>query len=88
MIRNPGAAVAVGISSLFLVEFTKHLVGLDPYIFTRYINYSWLTLLEFAQGMDYQWCPAVWKMIALSGVSAAVTFGAGLVIFVRQDLNH
>ena len=88
MIRNPGAAVAVGISSLFLVEFTKHLVGLDPYIFTRYINYSWLTLLEFAQGMDYQWRPAVWMMIALSGVSAAATFGAGLVIFVRQDLNH
>jgi ABC-2 type transport system permease protein len=88
MIRSPGAAVAVGISSLFLIEFTKHLVGLDPYIFTRYINYSWLTLLEFAQGMDYQWCPGVWKMVALSGVSAVVTFGAGLIIFVRQDLNH
>jgi ABC-2 type transport system permease protein len=88
MIRVPGAAVAVGISSLFLIEFTKHLVGLDPYIFTRYITYSWLTLLEFAQGMDYQWCPEVWKMVALSGVSAVVTFGAGLIIFVRQDLNH
>ena len=48
MIRSPGAAVAVGISSLFLIELTKHLVGLDPYIFTRYINYSWLTLREFA----------------------------------------
>ena len=88
MIRSSGAAVAVGISSLFLIELTKHLVGLDPYIFTRYINYSWQTLLEFAQGMDYQWAPAVWKMIALSGVSAIVTFTAGLIIFVRQDLNH
>jgi ABC-2 type transport system permease protein len=88
VIRSAGAAVAVGISSLFLIEFTKHLAGLDPYIFTRYINYSWLTLLEFAQGMDYQWCPAVWKMVALSGVSAVVTFVAGLTIFVRQDLNH
>jgi ABC-type transport system involved in multi-copper enzyme maturation permease subunit len=88
LIRSAGAAVAVGISSLFLIEFTKHLVGLDPYIFTRYITYSWLTLLEFAQGMDYQWFPAVWKMITLSGVSAILTFGAGLIIFVRQDLNH
>jgi ABC-2 type transport system permease protein len=88
LIRSPGAAVAVGISSLFLIEFTKHLVGLDPYIFTRYINYSWLTLLEFTQGMDYRWCPEVWKMVALSGVSAVVTFVAGLIIFVRQDLNH
>jgi ABC-2 type transport system permease protein len=88
LIRSPGAAVAVGISSLFLIEFTKHLVGLDPYIFTRYINYSRLTLLEFAQGMDYRWCPEVWKMVALSGVSAIVTFVAGLIIFVRQDLNH
>ncbi len=88
MIRSSGAAVAAGISSLFLIEFTKHLVGLDPYIFTRYITYSWLTLLEFSQGMDYQWCPKVWSMIELCGISAIITFVAGLIIFVRQDLNH
>ena len=88
MIRSPGAAVAVGISTLFLIDFTKHLVGLDSYIFTRYITYSWLTLQQLAQAMDYQWRPEVWKMILLSGVSAAITFVAGLVIFVRQDLNH
>jgi ABC-2 type transport system permease protein len=88
MVRNPGAAVTVGISSLYLVDFTKHLMGLDPYIFTRYITYSWLNLLQIAQGMDYQWRPEVWKMIELSGVSAAVTFVAGLIVFVRQDLNH
>jgi len=88
MIRSPGAAVAVGISTLFLIDFTKHLVGLDPYIFTRHINYSWLTLQQIAQGMDYRWRPEVWKMIALSGVSAVITFSTGLIFFVRQDLNH
>jgi ABC-type transport system involved in multi-copper enzyme maturation permease subunit len=88
VVRNPGAAVTVGISSLYLVDFTKHLMGLDPYIFTRYITYSWLNLLQIAQGMDCQWRPEVWKMIELSGVSAVVTFVAGLIIFVRQDLNH
>jgi ABC-2 type transport system permease protein len=86
--RNTGAATTVAISTLFIIEFTKHLVGLDPYIFTRYINYSWLNIGLIAQGMDYQWRPEVWNMIALSGVSAVVTFGAGLIIFVRQDLNH
>jgi ABC-type transport system involved in multi-copper enzyme maturation permease subunit len=88
MIRSPGATVTVGISTLFIIEFTKHLAGLDPYIFTRYINYSWLNIVLLAQGMDYQWCPEVWKMIELCGVSAIVTFGAGLILFVRQDLNH
>jgi len=78
----------VGISTLFVIEFTKHLAGLDPYIFTRYITYSWLNLLQIAQGMDYQWRPEVWKMIELSGVSAVVMFAAGLILFVRQDLNH
>jgi ABC-type transport system involved in multi-copper enzyme maturation permease subunit len=88
LVRSSGAAVAVGITSLFLIEFTKHLMGLDPYIFTRYINYSWLTLLDLAQGMEYQWRPQVWNMIELCGISAAVTFCTGLVVFVRQDLNH
>jgi len=88
IVRTSGAAVTVGISTLFVIEFTKHLAGLDPYIFTRYITYSWLNLQQLAQGMDYQWRPEVWKMIELSGVSAVVTFIAGLIIFVRQDLNH
>jgi ABC-2 type transport system permease protein len=88
LMRSPGAAVAVGISTLYLIDFTKPLVGLDPFIFTRYIDYSWLNLLQIAQGMDYQWRPEVWKMIELCGVSAVVTFVTGLIIFVRQDLNH
>src|SRR5207249_10205199 len=86
LVRTSGAAVAVGISTMVLIDFTKHLVGLDAYIFTRYINYSWLALLEIAQGMDHQWRPEVWKMIALSGVSALVAFGGGLFVFVREDL--
>jgi len=88
IIRSPGAAVAVGTSSLFIIDFTKHLVGLDPYIFTKYIGYSWINLQQIAQGMDYQWQPEVWRMMALSGACAIAAFGAGLTIFVREDLNH
>lgn len=88
IIRSPGAAVATAISGFFIVDFVKHLVGLDPYIFTRYIAYSWLNLQQLAQGMDYQWQPEVWKMIGLSAASAVVAFFAGLIYFVRQDLNH
>ena len=88
IIRSPGAAVAVGVSSIFLIDLTKHLVGLDPYIFTRYIGYSWINLQQLAQGMDYQWQPEVWRMVMLSGVYGVVAFGAGLTIFVREDLNH
>ncbi len=88
IIRSPGAAVAVAISGLFLIEFTKHLVGLDPYIFTRYVEYSWLILVQAAQGVDYEWQPEVWKMISLCGVSGVVAFCTGLIVFVRQDLNH
>jgi ABC-type transport system involved in multi-copper enzyme maturation permease subunit len=88
VIRGPGAAVAVGIGSLFVIDFTKHMVGLDPYFFTRYIEYSWLVLQQVAQGMDCRWQPEVWKMLGLSGAYGVVTFGAGLIVFVRQDLNH
>jgi len=88
LVRTPGAAVTVGISTLFIVEFTKHLAGLDPYLFTRYITYSWLNFLQLAQGMDYQWRPEVWRMVMLSGVSTAVAFSAGLIIFLKRDLNH
>ena len=88
IVRTPGAAVAAGISSLFIVEFTKHLAGLDPYIFTRYITYSWLNLQQLAQGMDYQWSPEVWRMVMLSGVSTVIAFSTGLIIFLKRDLNH
>src|SRR6185295_1820324 len=74
IIRTPGAAVAVGISSLFLVDLTKHLLGLDPYVFTKYIGQPWVILQQLAQGMDYRWQPELWKMIGLSSAYAVVAF--------------
>ena len=88
IVRSPGVAVAVGIGLMIVINFTKHLAGLDPYIFTRYLDFSWLALQQIAQGMDYEWRPEVWKMITLSGISAATCFIAGLVLFTKQDLNH
>jgi ABC-2 type transport system permease protein len=88
IIRSPGAAVAVGISTLFIIDFTKHLVGLDPYFFTKYIGFSWIMLQQLAQGMDYQWQPEVWRMTVLCVAFAIAIFSAGLTIFVREDLNH
>ena len=88
LIRSPGAAVSVAISLMVVLDFTKNLLGLDPYLFTRYTDYSWLVLQQLAQGMDFQWRPEVWKMAGLCGVSATVAFFAGLAVFVRQDLNH
>jgi len=87
IIRSPGAAVAVGISLHYLTDFAKHLVGLDLYIFTRHIGYPWVIVQQLAQGVDYQWQPEVWKMLGLSGAYAVATFAAGLILFLRQDLN-
>jgi ABC-type transport system involved in multi-copper enzyme maturation permease subunit len=87
VVRSPGAAVAVSIGSLYIIDFTKHFVGLDPYIFTRYISYPWQIVQLMAQGVDYEWQPEVWRMIGLSCLSGIVAFGAGLLIFLRQDLN-
>jgi ABC-type transport system involved in multi-copper enzyme maturation permease subunit len=88
IVRTAGAAVAVGISTLFVIDFTKHLVGLDPYIFTRYIEYPWILLQQLAQGMDYRWRPEAWRLVALCGGSALVAFAGGLLVFVREDLNR
>ena len=87
IVRSPGAAVAVSIGTLYIIDFTKHLVGLDPYIFTRYISYPWQIVQQMSQGVDYQWYPEVWKMVGLSCLYGVVAFGAGLLIFLRQDLN-
>ena len=87
IVRSPGAAVAVSIGTLYIIDFTKHLVGLDPYVFTRYISYPWQIMQQMAEGVDYQWHPEVWKMIGLSCLYGVAAFGAGLMIFLRQDLN-
>ena len=88
VIRSSGAAVAVSIGTLYVIDFTKHLVGLDPYIFTRYIVYPWQIVGQIAQGVDYRWQPEIWKMLGLCGVYAMVTFTVGLILFLRQDLNE
>ena len=87
IIRSSGAAVAASIGTLYVIEFTKHLVGLDPYIFTRYITYPWQILGQVAQGVAYQWRPEVWRMLGLCAAYGIVAFVGGLVLFLRQDLN-
>jgi ABC-type transport system involved in multi-copper enzyme maturation permease subunit len=87
IIRSSGAAVAVSIGTLYVIDFTKHLVHLDPYIFTRYIGYSWQVLMQIAQGVGYQWRPEIWKMLGLCGAYGIGAFLAGLILFLRQDLN-
>ncbi|UCD52161.1 MAG: ABC transporter permease subunit [Phycisphaerales bacterium] len=87
IIRSPGAAVAVSIGTLYIIDFTKHLVGLDPYIFTKYIGYPWQVLQQIAQGVDYRWQPTIWKMLGLSCAYTVVALAGGMVLFLRQDLN-
>lgn len=87
IVRKSGQAVAVTIGTIYLIDFTKHIVGIDSYIFTKYIGYSWQVFNQVAQGVDYQWSPQVWKMITMLLVYCFVMFAAGLVIFSRRDLN-
>ena len=87
LIRSSGAAVAVGIATVYIVDFTKPLVGADRWIFTRYISYPWQVMHQVAQGVDYQWQPEVWRMIVICSLYAAAAFGGGLIVFVRRDLN-
>jgi ABC-type transport system involved in multi-copper enzyme maturation permease subunit len=87
LIRSPGAAVAVGIGTVYIIDFTKHLVGLEPYIFTKYISYPWQILLNVSQGVTYEWTPEIWSMLGLTLGTSVVTFAAGLILFVHQDLN-
>jgi len=87
IVRTPGTAVSVATAILLIIDFTKNLVGLGPYIFTKDITFPWVVLLQLSQGTDYEWRPEVWNMIILSGSFAIVAFGAGLIIFVRQELN-
>ena len=87
LIRSSGAAVAVGIATVYLIDFTKPLLGVEQYVFTRYIQHPGRVMHQVAQGVDYQWQPEVWRMLAIVGLYGAAAFVAGLGVFVRKDLN-
>ncbi len=87
IVKKSGQAVAVTIGTIYIIDFTKHILGIDSYIFTRYIGYSWRTLNQVAQGIPCQWSPELWRMIDISLIYCFITFVAGLTIFVKRDLN-
>ena len=87
VVRSAGAAIAVCISSIYLIDFTKHLLHFDAWVFTKYINYPWVILQSAAQGVDFQWQPEAGRALLLCGAYTICLFAAGLVIFVREDLN-
>ncbi len=87
IVKKPGQAVAVAIGTIYLIDFAKHFIGIDSYVFTRYIGFSWGLFHQVAQGVDYQWLPGLYKMITVSLAYCIITFAAGLTIFARRDLN-
>ena len=87
LVRKPGQAVAVTIGSLYVIDFTKHIIGIDAYIFTRYMGFSWLVLDQMTQGVEYQWFPELWRMLGMTITSGIVAFVAGLLVFMRRDLK-
>lgn len=87
IVRKSGQAVAVTIGTIYVIDFTKHIIGIDSYIFTKYIGYSWRIFNQVAQGVGYQWSPEIWRMITMSLIYCFITFAAGLTIFSRRDLN-
>jgi ABC-type transport system involved in multi-copper enzyme maturation permease subunit len=87
IVKKSGQAVAVTIGTMYLIDFTKHIIGVDAYIFTKHIGFSWRVFNQVSQGVDYQWSPEVWNMIAMSLIYCFVMFAAGLVIFSKRDLN-
>ena len=52
IIRSPGAAGAVGISTLFIIDFTENLVGFDARIFTEDIDCSWIMLQQLGRTLN------------------------------------
>jgi ABC-type transport system involved in multi-copper enzyme maturation permease subunit len=87
IVKKSGQAVAVTIGTIYLIDFTKHIIGIDSYIFTKHIGFSWQVFNQIAQGVDYQWTPQIWHMIAMSLIYCFVMFTAGLLIFSKRDFN-
>lgn len=87
IVRKSGQAVAVTIGTIYLIDFTKHIIGIDAYVFTKHIGFSWQIFNQVTQGVDYQWTPQVWSMVAMSLIYCCVMFAAGLAIFSRRDFN-
>lgn len=87
LIGRPGPAVAVSIGALYLLDFVRHRLALDPYIFTRFMQYPWKVLQIMAQGVECRWTPEVWRMLGLSSLYLVLLFAAGLLVFLRRDFR-
>ena len=87
LVFTAGPAVAIAIGVLYLIDFSKRIIGIEPYVFTKYMGLPWQVINHMAQGVDYQWSTDVWRMAAMSLGYSVTMFVAGLVIFSRRDLN-
>jgi ABC-type transport system involved in multi-copper enzyme maturation permease subunit len=87
VVGKPGPAVGIAVGAVYFIDLTKHSLGLNSFVFTRYIEYPWVVFNNVAQGVGYQWTPEVWKMLGLTSVYIVVPFLIGLFIFTRRDLN-
>ncbi len=85
--RNGGQAIAAAIGIGVLIEATKSVIGIQPYVFTTYVGQAWVKFGQVAQGLDYMWKPEVWWIVLVPVAWCVVFLAAGLLILQRRDLN-
>ncbi len=85
--RNAGQAIGAVIGIGVLIEATKSVIGIQPYVFTTYVGQAWVKFGQVAQGLDYMWKPEIWWIVLVPAAWCAVFLAAGVLILQRRDLN-
>lgn len=88
IVSNPGRAVAVTVGSMYTLDFAKHALNIESFIFTRFIGYPWSIFSELAQGVEYQWVQALKEMLPFCAINFVIMYALAYIIFTKKDYNQ
>ncbi len=82
IVRRPAAAITLAVGGWLLVDYVKHPLGIAHFVFTSYLDRSWIVLQDRCNALDTAFFPAAayataWSALWGAGFALAAVFVVG-----------
>jgi len=85
--RKPAAAIGMTVGGWLIVDFIKYPLGIADFVFTSYLDRTWIVFQDRCDALDTGFFPAVLQSAGVSFAWFGLCVGLSLFLFRRRSFG-
>lgn len=87
LVRRSATAIAAAVGGWLLVDYMKHALRFDEFIFSTYLDHGWIVYSDRCKGLATPFAPEVYYGLAVSAAWFVLFTGVAFAVFRRRNFG-